>query len=484
MEQVIEAPTHYTGNNATLLDVIATTSADLIEKSEVLTPSLSNHCDITAHLNLTKPKMENYKKKVYSYDKANWQEINRQISENNWENILRLPNIDEQVEAWTSKITQIVDGNIPNRNLTTSQNQADWMTRTIQNMRKKKAAKHTKAKKSGNEKDWEALREARDKLSSEIRETKEKYEERLSKRIKACNNNDDKLWWKLTKNFYARTNNTKHLSPPLVINGKPTTSNLEKATAFNDFFAKMSTIDADEDEIPPLGPDEVSELSQIRFNVTTVKEVLAGLNPNKAKGPDNISPRVLKECSETIAPTLARLYNFSMETGTYPKLWKLANISPIHKKGNKCEVENYRPVSLLSVAGKCMERVIHKEMDRYFTEHKIISNLQAAFRAGNSTTWQLLELYNEILRSMDDRKEVLFCFCDVSKAFDRVWHKGLLRKLHRAGIRGKLLKWLEHYLKNRTHRVVVNGKCSEEVEVEAGVPQGSILGPLLFILYI
>ena len=147
-------------------------------------------------------------------------------------------------------------------------------------------------------------------------------------------------------------------------------------------------------------------------------------------------------------------------------------------------VENHRPVSLLSPIGKTQEKIVHKHVHNFLLENHVITPFQSGFIPGDSAVNQLVDLYNTFSRALDEGKEVRVVFCDISKAFDRVWHKGLLAKLKHYGITGQLFAWFESYLSNRFQRVVLPGGSSEWLKINAGVPQGSILGPLLFILYI
>ena len=169
---------------------------------------------------------------------------------------------------------------------------------------------------------------------------------------------------------------------------------------------------------------------------------------------------------------------------TVPDIWKRANVSPVHKKDDKGSVDNYRPISLLSSVGKTMENLVHKHVHNYLLENSIITSFQSGFTAGDSSVNQLVELYNTFCQALDEGKEVRSVFCDISKAFDRVWHRGLIAKLKHYGIWGPLLNWFQSYLTNRFQRVVIPGGISEWLEILAGVPQGSILGPLLFIMFI
>ena len=174
-----------------------------------------------------------------------------------------------------------------------------------------------------------------------------------------------------------------------------------------------------------------------------------------------------------------------LQNGSFPDVWKEANVVPLYKgKGNKCDPNNYRPISLISCIGKLMERCVFKHVFNYLHTNNILTSVQSGFIPGDSTINQLLYLYNYICSALDAGKEIRIIFCDISKAFDRVWHKGLLFKLKQAGISGKLQDWFQNYLNNRKQRVCVDGSTSGWTIISAGVPQGSILGPLLFLVYI
>ena len=215
-------------------------------------------------------------------------------------------------------------------------------------------------------------------------------------------------------------------------------------------------------------------------------KILRALGINKAHGHDEISIRMLKLCDKSIIPSLSLLFQNSIDTRTFPDTWKKSNIVPVHKKGDKQIVDNYRPVSLLCILGKIFERIIFNSIFEYLEENNLLCPNQSGFRPSDSCENQLLSILHEIYKSFgcNPPKDVRGIFLDLSKAFDRVWHDGLIYKINRIVITGNSLNLIESFLSNRFQRVVLNGQSSSWTPVNAGEPQGSILGPLFFLIYI
>ena len=248
-------------------------------------------------------------------------------------------------------------------------------------------------------------------------------------------------------------------------------------------FSSVFTIENKDDLLPNIN-FKFPSINNLVIDERGVLLLIKNLNVNKAVGPDGISNKFLKACAEEVAPVLTNIFRMSLSSGQLPQDWKNANVTPIFKKGDKHAPQNYRPVSLTSICCKFMEHIICKHILVHLEKHKILTDLQHGFRSGHSCESQLIITLNDLLQSFDNKQQVDMVILDFSKAFDTVPHQKLLHKIRNYGIDGKINLWLEQFLTNRKQRVLVDGDFSCFGDVLSGVPQGTVLGPLLFLLHI
>ena len=295
---------------------------------------------------------------------------------------------------------------------------------------------------------------------------------------------DIKTYWSILKTFLNKIKTP--CIPPILNNNVFITDFQDKANLFNEYFALQCTVLDTGSVLPPFAELTNILLDSIHFTDNDIMDIIDSLNSEKAHGWDDLSVRIIKICGNTLCKPLHIIFKNCISKGIFPDQWKRANVIPIFKKDKKHFVKNYRPISLLPIFSKIFERIIFKDLYSHLKLNNLLTDKQSGFIKGDSTINQLLSITHMIHQSFDCEipKEVRSVYLDISKAFDKVWHKGLIFKLKQNGIHGNLLKLIEDFLSNRFQRTVINGKTSSWSSIEAGVPQGSVLGPLLFLVYI
>lgn len=313
------------------------------------------------------------------------------------------------------------------------------------------------------------------------------YYDNIVTYLEDSSKNNNKLYWTLMKDsFNIKLSNE---IPPIEIyndkGGKKLAySDLDKIEALNSYFSSISTIDDSNETLPNMYNLCSSTFCKISIEEHEVSDIISILPVNKAIGPDCLSHKMLKSTLQSVVKSLTMLYNRSLSDRIFPSFWKIAHVIPLFKKDDPSLVSNYRPVSLLSCVSKIMERIIFRHVYNYFHGNNLFYRYQAGFLPGHSTVYQLLETYHSIVQNIDEGKLCCMVFCDLSKAFDRVWQKGLIFKLQTYGLSGDILQLFSSYLNHRSQKVMYKDLFSSKLDLYAGVPQGSVLGPLLFLIYV
>lgn len=484
LSQIISEPTHFTETSSSLIDLILTTNTRHVLLSGVGDPFLDQsvryHCPVYCVLNFNKVKSNSYTRPIWLYDRGNYQSMNIEIANKDWDSI-KHADINIYAKNLTEYLSQVAKNHIPNKTIKINQSDPSWLSSNIKKLMRKRKRLYDKYRKTKRISDFEKYKQIRNKINNEIRRAKQNETRKLADRLQD-NTLTAKDWWRTLKPLIKPSENSS--IPPLMKNNKLYSDNISKAEILNGQFCEQTKLNDDNVSLPNSNFDHINSLESITISRPEVECTLKSLATGKAAGPDGVNNRLLKELSHTLSSPLCDLFNYSLSSGTFPDVWKQANVTPIYKGNDASDPSNYRPISLLSSIGKVLEKIVHKHLFNFFHDNNVLTTLQSGFVPGDSTVNQLVDLYNTFCKALDDGKEVRAIFCDISKAFDRVWHRGLIFKLKSVGIDGRLLSWLTDYLDNRTQRVVLPGATSNWKNINAGVPQGSILGPLLFLIYI
>ena len=485
LDELINEPTHIRDDGSqSCIDLICTDQPYIFTETGVL-QSLdphSKHKIVHGTLNFHTPCPPPYKRKVWNYKSAKTNLIRNELLNTNWQSLFFNLSVNEMSLVFTDTFLGILSQHIYNEIITCDDKDAPWITPKVKSAIRRNSRVYRKWVKRGkNHDDHYKVREVQNSTNSLIREAKQTYYEKLGNKLSNPQTGQKNFW----SAFKRVTNKKKHTNIPPILDNNICVANFQqKANIFNDYFADQCKIYDNGSKLPDFLSKTNASIFSINITNDHIIDIIKKYNAKKAHGYDEISVAMLQLCAAEVAIPLGIIFRKCVTTGMFPDSWKYANVQPIHKKGNRQLKSNYRPISLLPICGKILEKIIFDQVYSFLDVNKLISKNQSGFRPGDSTIYQLISITSNIYESFEKYDETRALFLDISKAFDKVWHDGVIYKLKCNGISGNLLRFFENYLCNRFQRVVLNGTTSNWRGINAGVPQGSVLGPLLFLVYI
>jgi hypothetical protein len=391
---------------------------------------------------------------------------------------------DELWQLLRDALKEGVHRYVPNK-MSRTKDSLPWLTTELRKLLKKQEKLYLKKKHTKKPEDIKSFKALKQYIQKKLRRAYWSYVEDLVTPVQGENTHTtSKKFWTYIK--HCKKDNSG-VAPLKNRDGHLEDNPQGKAQILNEQFCSVFS-----HRNPPLLKQLCRESLQspfpdmpdITIGLEGVTKLLRDLKPHKAAGPDQVSPLVLKELHLELAPMLCEIFQKSLSTGVIPADWRMANVVPIFKKGSKHIAANYRPVSLTCISSKVMEHSISSQLMSHLDGNSILNDRQHGFRAKRSCETQLLEFTHELQQKADNGIQTDAIVLDFSKAFDKVSHNKLALKLNWYGVKGNTLRWISHFLDHRQQRVVVDGTQSATAPVQSGVPQGSVLGPILFLTYI
>jgi len=493
--QLIECHTRVTVSTASILDLIIVSDVDRVTQSGVLKCSFSDHDVIycTRKLNRGHFTKDNVAK-IRCMKNYNKEDFVSRVQLLDWNSVLDMKDVNEAWCSFSNMFKNVIEEVAPLKEVRLKQRNQLWFNGEVREMIRLRNQAHLKFRQTKNNDDYLEFKRIRNLTQRKIQSYKRNYVLNQLEENQSCSK---KLWCNLKQLGMPTKSKSGRSSIGLKVDNSNDIvfDNKTVADKFNRFFCSIAAKLVEKLEKRPFDEDKITEFYKGKgvspnafiladVPVDKVQKQLSSLNITKSVGCDGISARFLKEAAEVIAIPLTHIINLSLKTGKVPRDFKTARVVPLYKKGD-CNYEgNYRPVSILPIVSKVFERIVHDQLYQYLSSNSLVYDFQSGFRSKYSTDTALTYLGDKLRFNMDKGLYTGVILLDLQKAFDTVDHSILVSKLRAIGADNIAVKWFSSYLDERKQFVDVQGTFSSQEDVSCGVPQGSILGPLLFTLYV
>lgn len=474
LNQIINQPTRLTETSQTLIDIIVSSCPEIAANVEVINmEDISDHCMVNCSIKLIKPKQQILYRTYRDFSKFNYDLFLYDLQTIYWDYIYELDELDDIVDFFSDNVLCLFDIHAPQKTAKITKPPAPWLTDNLKLMMRLRSKALTRYKKLQTDEARSEYTNLRNLVNMSVKSEKKAYLQHAFK-------TDPKNFWRTLKYLNICSNTEKDSS---------SFSDISTPDNFNKFFVndlpQINAVNQDLIEATYINktlPDLPEQFSFKTVTAETVEKMLFKIKSN-AVGPDGLSVKMLLYLTPYLSKHITFILNKCLLTGKFPNLWKNANVLPVPKNSSPSLLSHFRPISILPVMSKLLEKIVQEQLNEFLHTNKILSPTQSGFRGHHSTATALLNVTDDLFRASDNNKNTCLILLDYSKAFDTLEHTTLVTKLKFFGIGEVALMFFENYLNNRHQRVILNNVFSEFIALNKGVPQGSILGPLLFSIY-